>query len=466
MPPRRGSRATADAPTRRSKRVAATKKPAVSTAYRGPSPSDTEQESDIGLKEAGLLDPSSTDGGAKTEGDAEPLSFGRMSRRLPAIEEEEEEGVKDIGEGVTEMEINPDDVNSLLRREMEDAELASEDDDPESEDDRSEEWDYFSQPGLYVFVASKKLFHFNLFLREEEVKWATLMMKLRPDNREDQTFVWHMREAQKRMSFHIVLSARNKITEHFDEASTTGLTKQLGSLTQIEKFAENFDLSAILGCDQGIQKQLPLTAGEVLALLFARTRRTCGLTLQIMCGLDVLVASVLSEIVPARCINPGVVYDNLHWARTQAPRGKGTGYGTFGLNKEDDIAMTSAGDDDTIRQHRIDRSPWSDCNVEPAVLLTTTITRRHKAVARRVLKMCPRLAELLCKHGLACRIKRLCQRKGRKFWLCQVEVKCPGIGFKKWEARGRGRNSKNALVDVGRKLLHSVASDYRKHHFG
>ncbi|KAF3316920.1 hypothetical protein TWF173_000924 [Orbilia oligospora] len=465
MPPRRDAKAVSKNPPRRSSRISAGKgKPVVSTTvYRGPVPSDTEPESDVGLKEAGLLNPSSNDEEKKTDGDIEPLSLGKVGRGLPTIHEEEEdpeemeleEDVEDIEEGVTEMEINPDVVNSALRRELEDADLASEDDEPESEDGREDEWNYLSKPGMYVFAPSKKLFHFNLFPTKGEVEWATSMMRARPDDWEDQTFGWHLRGAQQRLSFHIIRSARNKIHERFDEASTTGITRQLGSLTQIEKFAENFDLSAVLGCDKDIQSQLPFTAGEVLALLCAYNRKVRGLTHQIMCGLDILVASVLFENVPARCLNPGVVQDNLQFARMNAPRGNGTGYGTFGLNKQDDIVLTSAGDGDAILQHHIDRSFWSDCNIEPAVLLNVTITRRHKAIARRIEKMCPRLTELLCKLGLACKIKRLCQRKGRKFWLCQVEVKCAGVGFKRWEARGRGRSAKKAIVDVGRKLLHN-----------
>ncbi|KAK6497260.1 hypothetical protein TWF506_004733 [Arthrobotrys conoides] len=472
MPPRRGARAISQDPPRRSSRISAVKERAAAastTAYRGPGPSDTEQESDVGLKEAGLLDPSSNDEGGKTDGEKDPLSLRKVARGLPTIQEDDEdpekmelaEDVEDIEDGVTEMEINPDEVNSALRRELEDADLASEDDEPESEDERGEEWNYLSKPGMYVFAPSKKLFHFNLFLTQGEVEWATSMMRARTNDWEDQTFVWHLRGAQQRLSFHIIRSARNKIHERFDEANTTGVTRQLGSLTQIEKFAENFDLSAVLGCDRGIQGQLPLTAGEVLALLCARMRNITGLTHQIMCGLDILVASVLFEILPARVLNPGVVHDNLSFARRNAPRGRGTGYGTFGLNKEDDIALTSAGDDDAIRQHHIDRSFWSDCNIEPAVLLNVTITRRHKAIARRVEKMCPRLTEFVCKQGLSCKIKRLCQRKGKNFWLCLAEVKCPGIGFKKWEARGRGRSSKKALLDIGRKLLHNVGRDYQ-----
>ncbi|KAF3173564.1 hypothetical protein TWF788_008938 [Orbilia oligospora] len=425
MPPRREAKAVSQDPPRRSLRISAVKGKTVvsTTAYRGPAPSDTEPESDVGLKEAGLLNPSSNDEGEKTDGYKEPLCLGKVARSLPTIHEEEEdleemeleEDIGDIEEGVMEIEISPDAVNSALRRELEDADLASEDDEPESEDNRGDEWNYLSEPGM--------------------------------------------------LSFHIIRSARNKIHERFDEVSTTGVTKQLGSLTQIEKFAENFDLSAVLGCDKDIQNQLPLTAGKVLALLCAYNRHVRGLTHQIMCGLDILVASVLFESVPARCLNPGVVQDNLQFARMNAPRGNGTGYGTFGLDKQDDIALTSAGDDDAIRQHHIDRSFWSDCNIEPAVLLNVTITRRHKAIARRVEKMCPRLTELLCKFGLAYKIKRLCQRKGRKFWLCQVEVKSAGVGFKRWEARGRGRSAKKAIVDVGRKLLHNIGLDFRRHHF-
>ncbi|KAF3250282.1 hypothetical protein TWF192_005304 [Orbilia oligospora] len=475
MPPRREAKAVSQDPPRRSLRISAVKGKTVvsTTAYRGPAPSDTEPESDVGLKEAGLLNLSSNDEGEKTDGYKEPLCLGKVARSLPTIHEGEEdleemeleEDIGDIEEGVMEIEISPDAVNSALRRELEDADLASEDDEPESEDNRGDEWNYLSEPGMYVFAPSKKLFYFNLFLTKREVEWATSMMRARPDDWEDQTFVWHLQGAQQRLSFHIIRSARNKIHERFDEVSTTGVTKQLGSLTQIEKFAENFDLSAVLGCDKDIQNQLPLTAGEVLALLCAYNRHVRGLTHQIMCGLDILVASVLFESVPARCLNPGVVQDNLQFARMNAPRGNGTGYGTFGLDKQDDIALTSAGDDDAIRQHHIDRNFWSDCNIEPAVLLKVTITRRHKAIARRVEKMCPRLTELLCKFGLAYKIKRLCERKGRKFWLCQVKVKSAGVGFKRWEARGRGRSAKKAIVDVGRKLLHNIGLDFRRHHF-
>ncbi|EGX45602.1 hypothetical protein AOL_s00169g208 [Orbilia oligospora ATCC 24927] len=438
MPPRRDAKAVSQDPPRRSSRISAGKgKAVVSTmVYRGPAPSDTEPESDVGL-----LNPSSNDEGEKTDGDMEPLSLGKVGRGLPTIHEEEEDPEE------MELEEDVEDIEEGL------------------EDGREDEWNYLSKPGMYVFAPSKKLFHFNLFPTKGEVEWATSMMRARPNDWEDQTFVWHLRGAQQRLSFHIIRSARNKIHERFDEASTTGITRQLASLTQIEKFAENFDLSAVLGCDKDIQSQLPLTAGEVLALLCAYNRNVRGLTHQVMCGLDVLVASVLFENVPARCLNPGVVQDNLQFARMNAPRGNGTGYGTFGLKKQDDIVLTSAGDDDAILQHHIDRSFWSDCNIEPAVLLNVTITRRHKAIARRIEKMCPRLTELLCKLGLACKIKRLCQRKGRKFWLCQVEVKCAGVGFKRWEARGRGRGAKKAIVDVGRKLLHNVGLDFRRHHF-
>ncbi|KAF3138271.1 hypothetical protein TWF569_008771 [Orbilia oligospora] len=475
MPPRRGAKAISQDPARRSSRISAVKGKAVvsTTAYRGTTPSDTKPEPKIGLKVAGLLGPSSNDEGEKKDGDKKPVSPGKVGRGLPTIHEEEEdseemeleEDVEDIEEGITEIEISPGVAGSALRGELEDADWASEGDEPESEHECGDGWNYLSKPGMYVFAPSKKLFHFNLFPTKGEVEWATSMMRARPDDWEDQTFVWHMRGAQQRLSFHIIRSARNKIHVRFDEASTTGITKQLGSLTQIEKFAENFDLSAVLGCDQGIQNQLPLTAGEVLALLCAYNRNVRGLTHQIMCGLDILVASVLFETVPARCLNPGVVQDNLRFARMNAPRGNGTGYGTFGLNKQDDIALTSAGDNDAIRQHHIDRSFWSDCNIEPAVLLNVTINRCHKVIARRVEKICPHLTELLCKLGLACRVKRLRQHKGKKYWLCKVEIKCPGVGLKRWEGRGKGTSAKKALVEVGRKLLHDVGLEFRRFHF-
>ncbi|KAF3230811.1 hypothetical protein TWF192_005303 [Orbilia oligospora] len=43
--------------------------------------------------------------------------------------------------------------------------------------------------------------------------------------------------------------------------------KVANSLGQLEAFAENFDLGGLLGCDQGTS-ELPLTGGEVLALVY------------------------------------------------------------------------------------------------------------------------------------------------------------------------------------------------------
>ncbi|KAK6360981.1 hypothetical protein TWF730_007096 [Orbilia blumenaviensis] len=247
-----------------------------------------------------------------------------------------------------------------------------------------------------TFIISQTIFKFDLFLTPTEVEWAIGMMRGNPSLWEGRPLSWHLDRAQERMVMQISCSAKNKIGDQYAEEDLNAFIRDISSLAQIEEFGKNFNLTQILGWNMDIQGHEPLTPGGALILLFARNCPSCGLTLQIMCGLNILVSAIVFENIPPRFVSPSVVQTALCKARYEAPRGRSDssarsiGFGDFGLNNGNDesfvdsaIALAANGEgfrDEVTQRRRIDRSPWSDFNIEPAVLLTTTITRRRPVV--------------------------------------------------------------------------------------
>ncbi|KAK6514655.1 hypothetical protein TWF281_004853 [Arthrobotrys megalospora] len=331
------------------------------TTYREQSPSQTEQSSESSSKPPESEDPdeynTEYEGQSDSESDGDVIDIqeevqglhliGRGESTIPEERDEElGEDIENIGDGVEELELNRDDVTGEIERELEETALEVEEE--ENPDDGSHElpWTYNTPPGRVIFAVSKPLFYFDLFLTDEEIEWARDMMMRRRDDWEEMPFGWHLKTAQQRLATHITTCVRNKFDQRFSEENKIGYAKQLSSLAQIESFAEHFHLVDMLGCDATAgNDRLPLTAGEVLALLFAKDRHIVGLTHQILWGLEILVAVVVFETIPAVQISPTIVDSALRRARMKAPRGNGTGFGTFGLDPAQDIALTSTGED-------------------------------------------------------------------------------------------------------------------------
>ncbi|KAK6514654.1 hypothetical protein TWF281_004852 [Arthrobotrys megalospora] len=415
-------------------------------------------------------------------------------------DDDSDEDIMDIREGMCDIDIDPDETMGELEMGFDDVAIDEEggEEEEEEESDSDSDADLEAFSGLEapsdrwhpVYHVSKGLFPFNLSLTEDEVSWCRQMMTERPvDSEKGKGLKSYVKRGQSEMARFIYETAKMcaksgfdtdfppevyKKKETFWNSKIEWLSYRLSFAAQIEAFAQNFDLQQVIGCDSP-SRELPLTAGEVLALLFSRHEQDdsmgTGAAYEIRLGLHVLVAVVVFENFPLPMVDGGLVLKSLQDVRRDSQRSGGTGFGPWGIaegiNLDDDDVVVF-GPVDRVDSHGDKRL---NLTVQPPALQNMRIVKKSYPIPIRIQKRCPRLTIFLVRNGLGCRIDRLrAKRKDRKRhgtrkqWSCEVTVKCAGTGFKSWKKRAHRKSKKDAVKSVGLGLLHDLNTDYNAYH--
>ncbi|KAK6497256.1 hypothetical protein TWF506_004730 [Arthrobotrys conoides] len=330
---------------------------------------------------------------------------------------------------------------------------------------RERGWAYFHgqwSPNLHV---STRLLMFNLYLTDEEVKWCQNMMVTRSGGVGTYPLSVYVREGihdlKQRISDigkMIIDSGAGQHPRYFQ--FQVWVSKLANSIGQIATFAENFDLRELLGCDKKTS-QLPLTSGEVLALLYAYGKNFgTGVDQEIKLGLDILIATVIFDALPIPAVDPEIVSYFLEIARRSSKRQNGSGFGPWG---QVDIQTIDFSGDHITKFGTVDRSLTANeelnAKVKPAELLTMVIVKASYPVPSRIKQHFPGLAVSLVSKGLECKIERLKRRRGKNFF-CKASVRCAGFGFNHWTATAKALSTETVVKRVAAQLQREIDLAY------